>query len=391
MNEFTTDIIAALANKQNLDELFRSYLEDAINYLLKTELTAFLGYERYESTGINSGNNRNGSYERTITTKYGTLHLDIPRDRNGVFANHTIPAYDRRTDPLEDMVIHTYSKGLSTSEIADLLEKMYGSYYSPATVSNITKGITEHASQFRTGQLNNKYVAIYLDATYMVLRRDTVSREAVHIAIGIRPDGTKEVLNYIVAPTESTTIWTELLGQLVAQGVSEVLVFIADGLVGLDEGLDRFFPNSKRQRCLVHVGKNLMAKVRPKDSKPVIDDFKQINRAINLGEAQTRLAEFITKWQSKYKRACDQLAETPNLLTFFSFPSAIRGSLYSTNLIESFNKHLKRMTKHKEQFPNEDSLDRLLVTQFNEYDNKFSSRCHKGFKQCADTLESMFV
>jgi putative transposase len=353
MNELTTEIIAALAQKQDLDEVFRHHLEIAINQLLQTELAEFLGYERYSYAGINTGNNRNGSYERSFDTKYGQLNLTIPRDRNGRFENHTLPAYGRHSDNLETTVIQLYTKGITTAEIAELIEKMYGAHYSKATVSNMTK--------------------------------------AVHIAIGIRPDGTKEVLNYQVAPTESTGIWTELLGTLIKQGVKDVLLFVADRLVGLDEGLNRHFPKAKRQRCLVHVGRNLMNKVRVKDRKAVISDFKQVHRAANREAAELKLNEFANNWHQTYPKLIKDLLKMPNLLTFMDFPPAIRQSLYSTNLIENFNKHLKRTTHHKEQFPTEDSLDRFLVSQFNVYNEKSLKRIHRGFQGLQDTLEASFI
>jgi putative transposase len=165
---------------------------------------------------------------------------------------------------------------------------MYGAHYSKATVSNMTKAVNEQVQAFQQRRLASQYAAIFLDATYLPLKRDTVQKEAVHIAIGIRPDGTKEVLNYQVAPTESTGIWTELLGTLIKQGVKDVLLFVADGLVGLDEGLNRHFPKAKRQRCLVHVGRNLMNKVRVKDRKAVISDFKQVHRAANREAAELK-------------------------------------------------------------------------------------------------------
>ena len=391
MNELTTEIIAALAQKQDLDEVFRHHLEIAINQLLQTELAEFLGYERYSYAGINTGNNRNGSYERSFDTKYGQLNLTIPRDRNGRFENHTLPAYGRHSDNLETTVIQLYTKGMTTAEIAELIEKMYGAHYSKATVSNMTKAVNEQVQAFQQRRLASQYAAIFLDATYLPLKRDTVQKEAVHIAIGIRPDGTKEVLNYQVAPTESTGIWTELLGTLIKQGVKDVLLFVADGLVGLDEGLNRHFPKAKRQRCLVHVGRNLMNKVRVKDRKAVISDFKQVHRAANREAAELKLNEFANNWHQTYPKLIKDLLKMPNLLTFMDFPPAIRQSLYATNLIENFNKHLKRTTHHKEQFPTEDSLDRFLVSQFNVYNEKSLKRIHRGFKGLQDTLEASFI
>ena len=159
MNELTTEIIAALAQKQDLDEVFRRHLEIAVNQLLQTELAAFLGYERYSYAGINTGNNRNGSYERSFDTKYGQLNLTIPRDRNGIFENHTLPAYGRHSDSLETTVIQLYTKGITTAEIAELIEKMYGAHYSKSTVSNMTKAVDEQVQAFQQRRLASQYAA----------------------------------------------------------------------------------------------------------------------------------------------------------------------------------------------------------------------------------------
>ncbi|EFF22131.1 TPA: IS256-like element ISEfm2 family transposase, partial [Enterococcus faecium] len=229
MNDFTTEILKTLANKGDLNELFRVHLEKAVNTLLKTELTAFLDYEKYDRIGFNTGNSRNGSYDRTVKTEYGELHLQIPRDRNGEFKQQTVPAYRRTNDTLEETVIHLFRKGITMSEIADLIEKMYGHHYTPQTMSNMTKVLTEEVNAFKVRTLNDKYVAIFMDATYIPLKRQTVSKEAIYIAIGIREDGTKEVLSYAIAPTESTYVWNELLQDIYSRGVHDVLLFITDG------------------------------------------------------------------------------------------------------------------------------------------------------------------
>ena len=189
MNNLTTDILQTLATKGDLNELFRSHLELAVNTLLRTELTAFLDYEKYDRIGFHSGNSRNGSYDRPVKTEYGELHLQIPRDRNGEFKQQTLPAYKRTNGTLEETVIHLFQKGITMSEIADLIEKMYGHHYTPQTMSNMTKVFTEEVSAFKKRKLNSHYAVIYLDATYIPLKRKTVEKEAIHIAVGIRPDG----------------------------------------------------------------------------------------------------------------------------------------------------------------------------------------------------------
>ncbi|BDP57730.1 hypothetical protein EfmJHP36_22090 [Enterococcus faecium] len=206
-----TEIVQTLVTKGDLNELFRSHLEKAINTLLRTASLFLVKNEKYDRTGFNSGNSRNGSYFRSIKTEYGELTLEIPRDRNGEFKQQTLPAYKRTNDTLETTIIHLFEKGVTMSEIADLIEKMYGHHYTPQTMSNMTKVLTEEVNAFKSRALNDKYVAIFMDATYIPLKRQTVSKEAIYIAIGIREDGTKEVLSYAIAPTESTYVWNELL------------------------------------------------------------------------------------------------------------------------------------------------------------------------------------
>ncbi|MGL9837297.1 transposase [Enterococcus faecium] len=391
MNDFTTEILKTLANKGDLNELFRVHLEKAVNTLLKTELTAFLDYEKYDRIGFNTGNSRNGSYDRTVKTEYGELHLQIPRDRNGEFKQQTVPAYRRTNDTLEETVIHLFRKGITMSEIADLIEEMYGHHYTPQTMSNMTKVLTEEVNAFKVRTLNDKYVAIFMDATYIPLKRQTVSKEAIYIAIGIREDGTKEVLSYAIAPTESTYVWNELLQDIYSRGVHDVLLFITDGLKGMKDTIHQIYPKAKYQHCCVHVSRNIAHKVRVKDRKEICDDFKAVYQASSKEEANTFLGSMIEKWQKTYPKVTQSLIKNQDLLTFYEFPPGIRRSIYSTNLIESFNKQIKKYSRRKEQFQNEESLERFLVSIFDTYNQKFLNRSHKGFQQVTDTLASMFT
>ena len=390
MNQFTTDLVKALVNKENINEVFRFYLEQAVNKLLETELTAFLDYEKYDRAGFNSGNSRNGIYTRTLHTEYGDLTIKIPRDRNGEFKQQTVPPYKRSNDTLESFVIHMFKKGVTTSEIAHLIERMYGHHYTPQTISNMTKVVTEQVEAFNQRLLHNQYVCVYLDATYIAIRRDTVSKEAVYIAVGIREDGSKEVLAYTIAPTESAHNWKELLLDIKERGVEDVLLFISDGLKGIVDAIKSVFPKSQYQACLVHLSRNIAHKVRVSDRLEICNDFKAVYQAEELEQGKQALQDFCTKWQSSYPKITKPLLENPHIFTFYNFPKSIRRSIYSTNLIESFNKQIKRYSKRKEQFPNEEALERFLVAQFDEYNQRFATRCHRGFEQARGELSEMF-
>ena len=389
MTNFTTEIMETLINKGDLDDLFRRHLELAINTLLQAELTAFIDYEKYNRTGFNSGNSRNGNYSRSFKTEFGELNLAIPRDRNGEFSQQTLPAYKRSNDSLETTIIQLFQKGITMSEISELIEKIYGHYYTPQTISNITQIVSEDVVAFKERSLESQYSIIFMDATHIPLKRQTVSKEAVYIVIGIRLDGTKEVLGFSIAPTGSSYVWKEILQDLKDRGLEEVLLVVTDGLSGINDSIHSIYPNAQFQQCCVHISRNIAHKVRVSDRQEVCNDFKLVYQAASKEEVMNQISFMIDKWKKQYPRVV-KLLMNPAILTFYNFPPSIRRTIYSTNLIEGFNKQLKKYTKRKEQFPNEESLERFLVSQFNNYNQKFLCRIHKGFKEIQDTLESMF-
>lgn len=316
------------------------------------------------------------------------MNLTIPRDRNGEFSQQTLPAYKRTNDSLETTIIQLFQKGITMAEISELIEKMYGHHYTPQTISNMSKLVSEDVLAFKERTLEANYSVIFMDATHIPVKRQTVSKEAVYITIGIRLDGTKEVLGFTIAPTESAYIWKEVLQDFRNRGLEEVLLVVTDGLSGIEESIHSVYPNAQFQQCCVHVSRNIAHKVRVRDRKEICEDFKLVYQANSKEEALDHIDFMIRKWKKQYPRVVNLLLN-PALLTFYNFPHAIRRTIYSTNLIEGFNKQLKRYTRRKEQFPNEESLERFLVSQFNQYNQKFLGRIHKGFKEIQDTLESM--
>ena len=385
MNYFTTSLMKNLiANDNNLPlfeeavaELFRSELEKSINEILEHELTLFLDYERYDRS--NNEDYRNGSYIRTFNTKYGVLNIKMPRDRLGLFYSSLLPKYRRHDHSTDQTIIDLFDKGLSNQDISSIVNHLCGASYSKQTVSNITDKCIENIDKFKSRQLSKEYAVVYTDATCMALRRDTVAKEAVHIAVGITVEGTKEILGYSIAPNESAEIWKELLEDFKSRGLESVSLFCTDDLAGMEEVIEQTFPAAKIQRCLVHISRNIAAKVRVTDRKEILDDFKEVYNASKLEEALSNLETFTSKWKRKYPRVIDILDKNTHLLTYFDYPKEVRHSIYSTNLIEGFNKQLKKKFKLREQFPTETSMEKYLVSQFNQYNEKFMNRIHKGF------------
>lgn len=391
MSDLNTELMTALLKNESLDDVFRSHLEKAVNEVLKIELTAFLGYEKSSILGYNTGNSRNGFYERDLDTSYGKIHIRVPRDRAGLFEQQLIPDYARRTDELETTIITLYRKGITTREISDLIEKIYGHHYSPATMSNISKSLNDQVETFHHRPLSKRYVAIFMDATYLSVRRDSVAKEPLHVLLGITPDGTREVLDYALYPTESASNYEEMLASIKQRGVEEVLLFASDGLEGMRDAVKRQFPKAEHQQCWVHLSRTVARYIRNKDRKEVLGDLKKVYQASSEESAREQLEAFLEKHRKQYPKLRGIFERAvESLFKFYMFPAEIRRSLYTTNLIERSNKGLKHKSKTKEQFPNENSLDRFVCCYYSDLNRSYADRAQRGFHLVSAELLQMF-
>ena len=205
-------------------------------------------YQPYEKIGYNSGNSRNGTYSRKFETKYGTVQLTIPRDCNGNLSPALIPSYGRREDHLEEMVINLYQTGVTTREISDIIERMYGHYYSPTTISNISKATQENVATFHERSLEANYYVLFLDGTYLPLRRGIVSKECIHIVLGMTPEGQKAALGYEIAPNKNNASWSTLLEKLQNQGIQHVSLVVTDSFKRLEQIISQAYPSHSKTK-----------------------------------------------------------------------------------------------------------------------------------------------
>lgn len=390
MGDCNTKLMAALLGGRSVDEVFREEIETAVNSILEIELTAFLGYEKNAVDGYNTGNSRNGGYTRRVQTRFGEINVRIPRDRNGEFEQKLLPSYKRYSDSLETTVIHLYEKGITTAEIASLIEKMYGSHYTKGQVSHIAESLQSKVREFHSRKLDKRYAVIYADATFLNVRRDCVDKEALHVLVGITPDGRKEVLSYALYPTESAENYSEMLADIKARGVEQVLLFVSDGVIGFREVCKEIYPEADHQSCWVHICRAIMRNIRPRDRKTVLGDLKAVYTADTKEEAECKLEIFRSKYAKLYPKVVEKMSDTRSLFSFYAYPQEIRSSIYTTNPIENMNKQLKRITKRKEQFPNEASLDRCAFCYYSDVNGRLAHRTHRGFDQCRFALERMF-
>lgn len=263
-----------------------------------------------------------------------------------------------------------YSKGVTTSEIADLIEKMYGHAYSKQTISNITKAVEVNVEAFHNRTFSKRYVALFCNATMINVRRDSVAKEALHIIIGITEDGHKDILDYRVYPHEGASNYTDMLRDLYERDIEQVLLIVSDGLSGIKNACLQVYPKADHQTCWVHVQRNIAKLVRSKYRKEIMDSVKPLYSSRDHKEALVEFDKLKTEIGTKYPKVITLLENNESLFSFYNFPQSIRRSIYTTNLVEGLNKQLKRQTKKKEQFPNEASLDRFVCEIFINYNQK---------------------
>lgn len=373
MENINIDLINCLQNTQKcfeieVRELLRKEIERCINILLKSELTVFLNYEPYERNKTDD-NYRNGSYERELLTSFGKINLSIPRDRLSEFKNKLMPPYKRRTDTFDDMILEIAQSGLSRETTAKVLKGLYGVSYSANTISSIGECFEEEIINFQNHQLDENYFAIYLDGTFLPLRRGEIQKECILIALGIKNDGSKEVLGYKINPTENLESYRELLENLKKRGLKTNGLFISDGFVGLNNLIKELFPKSEFQRCLVHVMRNFNQRVRPNDRREITREFKEIKESSNITDAKNNFEDFVLKWEKKYKSLNLSLLDPNELFCYLKYPKPLQKILCTTNPIESLNKEIKRRTKIR-IISSEKTLLQDLTVIFTNYNNK---------------------
>lgn len=391
MDNFSELIKNAIAEGDNLESAMRKVAllmaRESVESLLRSELTAMLGYDKYESDGKNSGDSRNGSYERTVQTSLGPLTISVPRDRNGRYEPIAIPRYKRRTDLVTSTIIKLYSSGMSDEEMRLAIGSIYEASYSRSAISSITDAVIEDVKRFSQRRLPKRLFAIFLDSTYVPLRRDSVTKEAINLAMGIDDEGVPMIIGYSITPQESAEAYRELLEGFKSRGLEEVAVAVSDGLSGIDDAISESYPKARRQRCFVHLLRNICSKVRPSDKSSVADDFMSVAKQDTREDGERSLREFVEKWKARYPKLAIWAEKTENILTFYDFAEPLRKTIYTNNRIESFNKDIKRMLKKQIQFVSEEALEKRLVSMALHYNEKVGKRKVRCWREIVEYFD----
>jgi len=369
-------------------------MKEMFESLLEIERDQFLGYPSGEREKMTS-NKRNGYYERVIKNLQGAFNIRVPRDRHGDFIPVTLELLKKNEEDLKFLGYKLYAKGMSTRDISDVFEDVFKTSYNPQNISNITKEFEVHRKQWQEKLLDSDYYFIYIDAIHTKIRRATVSNEAIYVLIGLKTNLERDVLGIYCIPQESASGWEDVLRDIEKRGVRRFIMCIADGLNNLETALSNVYPKAMLQKCVVHKIRNILLKVRSQDKEHIANDLSHIfdldnpNHSLELGKE--RIKNFLDKWKNSYPYLYRKFDEQviDYYFQYLKFPLVIRRLIYTTNWIERLNKHLRKVEKNKNSFPNEDSAINLLYMAVIEFEEKVYKYKVSSFETSKEDLNLM--
>jgi putative transposase len=338
--------------------------------MLNAELDQHLEGEAAAATnGELSGNHRNGYSKKTVITDTSQVELEIPRDRRGTFEPQLIAKYQRRFPGFDDKIISMYARGMSVRDIQAHLRELYGIEASPQLISTVTDAVLEEVGRWQARPLDALYAIVFFDALRVKMRDEgTVRNKAVYLAIGVTPDGRKDVLGLWIEQTEGAKFWMRVMAELKNRGVNDILIAVVDGLKGFPDAITAVFPDTQIQTCIVHLLRNSMDYAGWKDRKPVATALKAVYRAVDAAAAATALGEFEDGlWGRKYPAITAAWRRNwAEVIPFFAYPQEVRRMIYTTNAIESLNSTIRRSVRARGHFPSDEAAMKLIWLQLRE-------------------------
>ena len=353
-----------------LKQLTKALLERA----LQAELTDHLGHKKHAPVVNRSGNARNGASAKTIKGNFGTLPIEIPRDRDSSFEPAIISKGQTRFAGFDDKIISLYARGLTTRDIQGHLKEIYGVEVSPSLISTVTDAVADEVKIWQNRPLDALYPIVYMDAIRVKCRDNGhVINKAVYLAIGITMDGVKEVLGMWVSENEGAKFWLQVVTELKNRGVQDIFIACVDGLKGFPEAIETVFPDTQVQLCIVHMVRYSLKYVSWKQRKEVAADLRTIYQAPTAEQAEVNLDAFAAKWDTTHPTISQSWRRNwERVIPFFAYPAEIRKVIYTTNAIESINMSLRKVTKTRGSFPNDEAMFKLLYLALNNIAKKWT-------------------
>jgi transposase-like protein len=329
---------------------------------LNGEMAHHLGYDKHSPEGHHSGNIRNGSSPKKLKGSHGEIDIQTAGDRNGTFEPQLIKKGQSRITGMDDQILSLYAKGMSTRDIVDAFEEMYGAEISAGLVSQVTNTVMEQLVVWQSRPLDTVYPIVYMDCIVLKIRQDKrVINKAIYLVLGINVEGHKELLGMWMSENEGAKFWLSVLTDLKNRGVQHMLIACVDGLNGFPDAINTAYPDAKIPLCIVHMVRNSLKFVPWKDYKELTSDLKSIYRSITETQAQLELDRFSDKWDGKYPQISKSWRENwPNLITLFDYPDEIRKVIYTTNAIESLNSVIRKSVKTRKIFPNDEAAMKVI-------------------------------
>ena len=378
------DLATQAQTIEDVNGLIRSLMKSTLERMLDTEMEVHLGRKTIAAlTGETAAavdppalkNRRNGHSQKTVQGDLGELTLDTPRDRNGTFEPRLIAKHQRRLSGFDDKILALYAKGLTTRDIQDVVQQLYGVEVSPTLVSEITADLDAEVTAWRQRRLEAVWPIVYLDGIVVHVRGDNsrVAQHTMYVALGVNLSGKKELLGLWLSETEGAKFWLSCLTDLKNRGLNDIFIVCVDGLTGFPEAIRTAYPHTKVQLCIVHLVRAALKYVMDKDSRVVAADLKKIYQSATVQEAEQELAKFAEVWGAKYPTIVKQWRlRWTEIITLFDFPPPIRKAIYTTNAIESVNSVIRKFTRNRKQYPNAESALKLVYLAIHEASKRWT-------------------
>lgn len=375
---------------QDLSSAIKDLFKDSLQEMMNAEFDSSMGYSRYDKK-TDKTNYRNGSTKKILKSEFGEFEFETPRDRNGEFEPKIVPKNKRDVSGIEDKIISLYGRGLSTREINEQIQDLYGIEVSATMVSNITDQILPKIKEWQERPLDSVYPIVFIDAVHFSVRQEhTVVKKAAYIVLGVTESGEKDILGIWIGENESAKFWLGVFNDLKNRGIKDILIMCSAGLTGIKEAIMAAFPKTIQQRCIVHMIRNSVRFVSYKDLKLFCKDLKTIYTAKNEKLGYEQLQKVKEKWKDKYPTSLRNWEDNWDAICpFFSYSEPLRKIMYTTNTIESLNRSFRKYTKTKSVFRSDESLMKCLYLATQNITKKWTTR-YRNWDMILSELSIMF-
>jgi transposase-like protein len=408
--QLASEFASQVRTAEDLNGLMRLMMKSALERMLDTEMDVHLGRKMLKgATGAEPsgdaasspppaspaqrlGNRRNGRSRKTVQGDLGELTIETPRDRKGTFEPQLIGKHQRRVPGFDEKILALYAKGMTTRDIQEIVQELYGVEVSATLISEITADLDVEVSAWRSRPLEPVWPIVYFDGIVVHVRgvNGRVSQHTVYVALGVNLEGHKELLGLWLSQNEGAKFWLNCLTDLRSRGLRDIFVACIDGLSGFAEAIHAAYPQTKVQLCIVHLVRAALRYVSTQDSKAVIADLKKIYQAATPVAAEQALDDFAHAWDAKYPTIAKMWrSKWTDIVTLFDFPAPIRKAIYTTNAIESVNSVIRKFTRNRKIYPNEESALKIVYMAIQEASRKWTMPIHH-WKQALNHFAILF-